>query len=148
MDATPPPFARFGYTLAFAERTLTAVLRAHLAERDVTPETWYALQLITTRGPVLDRDALTADLQSARSLNAETTRELLVRLAADGLIRGESEVELTRQGEALHRSLAEYVAVPRNRLLSQFDAGDIETTMRTLQAIAERAAEEASLPAA
>jgi hypothetical protein len=77
-----------------------------------------------------------------------STRELLLRLTADGLIRGGSEVELTPQGEALHRSLAEYVAVPRNRLLSQFDAGDIETTMRTLQAIAERAAEEASLPTA
>ena len=45
------PTATFGQTLAFAERTLTAVLRRHLAERDVEPETWYALQLIAVNGP-------------------------------------------------------------------------------------------------
>jgi hypothetical protein len=47
------------------------------------------------------------------------------------------------EGQALYRSLSEYVAVPRVRLLSQFNPGDIETTVRTLQAIAERAAAEA-----
>ena len=30
----PAAYARFGYTLALAERTLTAVLREHLAEPD------------------------------------------------------------------------------------------------------------------
>ena len=140
MTTAPTAYTQFGYTLALAERTLTAVLQDHLAERGVRPETWYALQLLTVRGPVLEREALAADLASSRALNPDSTRELLARLEAEGLIRGDREIELTDEGRALHRSLREYVAVPRDRLLSQFDVEDIETTVRTLRAIAERAA--------
>ncbi len=137
-----PPIASFGQTLAFAERTLTATLRQHLAERDTTPETWYALQLIATRGPGLARQALSNELEGSRTLNPDSVRELLARLEAEGLIRGDSELDLTSEGEALHRSLREYIAGPTARLLSQFPADDVETTVRTLQAVAERAAQE------
>ena len=65
MTTPPDAFAQFGQTLAFAERSLTAVLRRHLAERQTTPETWYALQLIATRGPGLDREALSRDLEGS-----------------------------------------------------------------------------------
>ena len=140
MTTAPTVYTQFGYTLALAERTLTAVLQDHLAERGVRPETWYALQLLTVRGPVLDREALAADLASSRALNPDSTRELLARLEAEGLIRGDREIELTDDGRVLHGSLREYVALPRDRLLSQFDVEDIETTVRTLRAIAERAA--------
>ena len=139
MTTAPTVYTQFGYTLALAERSLTAVLQDHLAERGVRPETWYALQLLTVRGPVLEREVLAADLASSRALNPDSTRALLARLEAEGLIRGDREIELTDDGRALHRSLREYVAIPRDRLLSQFDAEDIETTVRTLRAIAERA---------
>jgi DNA-binding MarR family transcriptional regulator len=144
MTTTDAAFARFGYTLAFAERTLTALLREHLAERGTEPETWYALQLIAMHGPAVDRQALTDELAGSRTLTADSACELLTRLEGEGLIRGGRQVELTPEGQALHRSLSEYVAVPRVRLLSQFNPDDIETTVRTLQAIAERAAAEAS----
>jgi DNA-binding MarR family transcriptional regulator len=144
MTTAPAAFARFGYTLAFAERTLTALLRAHLAERGTEPETWYALQLIARNGPALDRQALTDELTGSPTLTADSTSVLLARLEAEGLIRGGRQVELTPEGQALYRSLSEYLAVPRVRLLSQFNPDDIETTVRTLQAIAERAAAEAS----
>ena len=101
MTTAPTVYTQFGYTLALAERTLTAVLQDHLAERGVRPETWYALQLLTVRGPVLDREALAADLASSRALNPDSTRELLARLEAEGLIRGDREVELTDDGRAL-----------------------------------------------
>jgi len=139
MTTAPSVYTQFGYTLALAERSLTAVLQDHLAERGVRPETWYALQLLTVRGPVLEREVLAADLASSRALNPDSTRALLARLEAEGLIRGDREIELTDDGRALHRSLREYVAIPRDRLLSQFDVEDIETTVRTLRAIAERA---------
>jgi DNA-binding MarR family transcriptional regulator len=139
-----PQTISFGQTLAFAERTLSAGLRQHLAERGTTPETWYALQLIATRGPGLARQALTSDLEGSRTLNPDSTRELLARLEAEGLIRGGAQVDLTADGEALHRSLREYIAGPTAELLGQFDPDDVETTMRTLQAITERAA--AGLP--
>jgi DNA-binding MarR family transcriptional regulator len=142
MTTTPDTFASFGYTLALAERNLTAVLRAHLAERGIEPETWYALQLVATRGPALPRADLSADLASSRTLDPESTRALLHRLEDQGLIRGDDAVDLTEAGRDLHRSLSEYIAIPRVRLLSQFDPDDVETTVRTLQAIAERAAEQ------
>ena len=138
----PDAFAQFGQTLAFAERALSAVLRRHLAERQTTPETWYALQLVATRGPGLDRGALSRDLEGSPNLDADSTRELLARLEADGLIHGDGEVDLTTAGEAVHRSLRESIAGPRNQLLSQFDVEDVETTVRTLQAITARAEEE------
>jgi DNA-binding MarR family transcriptional regulator len=147
MTTAPDAFAQFGQTLAFAERTLTAVLRRHLAERQTTPETWYALQLIATRGPGLDREGLSHDLEGSPNLDADSTRALLARLEADGLIRGDAHVDLTTAGEAVHRSLRESIAGPRNQLLSQFDVEDIETTVRTLQAITARAEEQLAVAA-
>jgi DNA-binding MarR family transcriptional regulator len=137
---TPSP--SFGQILANAEQTLTATLRRHLAERDVEPETWYVLQVVTRRGPALDRQTLSTELEGSRTLNPDTTRELLARMEAEGLIRGDAVVDLTAEGEALHRSLREYIAGPTARLLGQFPAEDVETTVRTLQAITERAKEE------
>jgi DNA-binding MarR family transcriptional regulator len=139
---TPPAFGQFGQALAFAERTMTATLTEHLAQRDTKPETWYALQLIATRGPGLSRDALSRDLEGSPNLDAGSTRDLLARLEADGLIRGDARVDLTDEGIALHRGLREYIAAPTARLLGQFDICDIETTVRTLQAITQRAAQE------
>lgn len=142
MTTVPAAYAQFGYTLALAERTLTAVLRQHLAERGTEPETWYALQLLAMRGPVVDRTALSEELAGSRTLNPDSVRELLARLEAAGLIRGGSTISLTADGQALHRSLSEYIAAPRIRLLSQFSIDDVDTTVRTMQAIADRAAEE------
>jgi DNA-binding MarR family transcriptional regulator len=144
MTTPPAIFGQFGQTLAFAERTLTATLREHLAQRDTEPETWYALQLIATRGPGLPRQELSRDLEGSPNLNADSARELLARLEAEGLIRGDIHVDLTAEGEALHRSLREYISGPTARLLGYFDIHDIETTVRTLQAITKRAAEESS----
>src|SRR5216684_8010428 len=112
MTTPPAAFSQLGQALAFAERTLTAALRLHLAERGTTPETWYALQLIATRGPALGRDALTANLEGSRTLDADSTRELLARLEDEGLIRGDEELDLTAEGETLYRSLREYIAGP------------------------------------
>jgi DNA-binding MarR family transcriptional regulator len=142
MTTVPAAYDQFGYTLAFAERTLSAVLLEHLAERGTEPETWYALQLLARRGPMLDRTTLSEELASSRTLDADSARELLVRLEAAGLIRGGATISLTTEGQALHHSLSEYIAAPRVRLLSQFSIDDIDTTVRTLQAIAERAAAE------
>lgn len=142
MTTTPAAFAEFGQALAFAEQTLTATLHDHLAERDTKPETWYALKLVATRGPGLSRAALTQLLERSRTMNPDSTRELLARLEADGLIHVDEHVALTAKGEALQLSLREYVTGPTIRLLSQFELDDIETTVRTLQAITARSEEE------
>jgi Mn-dependent DtxR family transcriptional regulator len=140
MTTPPPVYGQFGQALGLAERTLSANLRAHLAERDTEPETWYALQLVATRGPGVARDELAGVLESP-NLDAAAVRDLLARLEADGLIRGKTEVDLTDQGKALHRSLREYIAGPTVELLSTFDVTDIETTVSTLKAVTKRVEE-------
>jgi hypothetical protein len=140
MTAPSPVYSQFGQALGLAERTLSANLRAHLAERDIEPETWYALQLIATRGPGLVREELTAVLESP-NYDANSVRRLLTRLEVDGLISGDARVDLTDDGKALHSSLRDYIAGPTVELLSQFDVNDVETTVRTLKAVTERAEE-------
>lgn len=134
-------YSQFGQTLHFAERTLTAALHEQLAQRDTRPETWYALTLIATRGPGLARERLSNELDGSRNV-ATSARELLARLAAEGLIHGDAEVDLTARGQGLYRSLRDYIGPHTAQLLSQFDIQDIETTVRTLQAITTRAAED------
>ena len=147
MTTPPAVYGQFGQTLAFAERTLTATLREHLAQRDTQPETWYALKLIATQGPGLSREALSRDLAGSPTLDADSTRELLAGLEAQGLIGGGAQVDLTAEGQALYRSLREYIAGPTVRLLGQFDIHDIETTVRTLQEITKRAAADSAAAA-
>jgi DNA-binding MarR family transcriptional regulator len=140
----PAVYGQFGQALAFAERALTATLREHLAERDTEPETWYALQLVATRGPGLAREDLSRDLEGSPNLDAGSTRALLARLEDDGLIRGDAAVDLTPAGEAVHRSLREYIAGPAAELLGRFDLADVETTVRTLRAVTAAAQERAA----
>jgi hypothetical protein len=142
MTTPPPAFSQFGQALAFAERALTATLREHLAKRNTEPETWYALQLVATRGPGASREDVSGDLAASPTMDAGSTRELLARLEAEGLLTGDDNLDLTADGKALHASLREYIAGPTARLLGQFDPADVETTVRTLQAVTKLAQEE------
>jgi hypothetical protein len=134
---TPAVYGQFGQALGLAERTLSAILREHLAKRNTVPEAWYTLRLVATRGPGYPRADLTRMLESP-GFDADAAHAILARLAAEGLIRGDDELELTPAGEAQYQSLREYISGPSVQLLSQFDLHDIETTVRTLQAITAR----------
>jgi DNA-binding MarR family transcriptional regulator len=142
MTTPPAVYGEFGTALAFAERTLSAVLHQHLAQRGTSPGTWYAFKLIATRGPGIAREALIRDLEGSRDLGGGTAHDVLARLEAEGMISGDARVDLTPAGEAEFRSLREYVTAPTIRLLSEFDIADIETTVRTVQAITRRAAQD------
>jgi hypothetical protein len=144
MSEMPPVYGEFGQALAFAERTLTAVLREHLSHRAIAPETWYALKLLGSRGPGLDREALLRDLEGSPNLDTDSTIELLSRLEAEELITGDTRVDLTDKGQAAFEDLRAYIAGPTIKLLSQFDLRDIETTVRTMQAVTRLVTEEAS----
>jgi hypothetical protein len=138
MSDTPAVYGQFGQALGLAERALSAVLRQHLAERNTVPEAWYALRLLATRGPAYPRADLTRLLESP-TIDAKATAALLARLQAGGLIRGDAALDLTPAGEAQYQSLREYISGPAGQLLSQFDINDIETTVRTLQAVTAKA---------
>jgi hypothetical protein len=58
------------------------------------------------------------DLAGPRTLTP-APRDFLARLKARRLIRGDTYAGLTAKGEALHRSLREYLADPTARPLSQ-----------------------------
>jgi hypothetical protein len=143
MNSIPAAYAEFGQTLAFTERTLTTVLRDHLAQRGVEPETWYALKLISQGGPDVARTSVVRDLEGSPRLDADSTHALLAQFASDGLIAGEDAVRLTGEGMVFFESLRDHVLGATVNLLSQFDLNDLETTVRTCKAIMGRAQEEA-----
>jgi hypothetical protein len=140
--ATPQIYGEFGQALGFAERTLSAILREHLAQRDTVPEKWYSLKLLAGAGETgLSRDTLVRTLSTSPTFSAGAAEELLGRLEADELVVGDdAAIRLSEVGEAEFADLRAYVAGPSVALLSQFDVDDIETTVRTLRAITERAA--------
>jgi len=138
MPDTPAVYGQFGQALGMAERTLSAILREHLAERNTVPEAWYTLRLLATRGPAYPRADLTRLLEGP-GFDADAAHAMLAGLEADGLVRGDAELDLTPEGEAHYQSLREYITGPSVQLLSQFDVQDIETTVRTLQAITAKA---------
>ena len=102
MSDTPAIYGQFGQALGLAERTLSAILRDHLAQRNTVPEAWYTLRLLATRGPGYPRDDLTHLLVSP-GFDADAGRALLAGLEVDGLIRGGAGLDLTPAGEALIR---------------------------------------------
>jgi hypothetical protein len=138
MSDTPAVYGQFGQALGLAERTLSALLRDHLAQWNTVPEVWYTLRLLATRGPAYPRADLTRLLEGP-GFDADAAYVLLARLEADGLLRGDVHLDLTPAGEAQYESLRDYISVPSVQLLSQFDVHDIETTVRTLQAITAKA---------
>ena len=138
MSDTPAVYGQFGQALGLAERTLSAILREQLAQRNTVPQAWYTLRLLATRGPAYPRADLTRLLEGP-GFDADAAHSLLARLEADGLIRGDAELSLTPAGEAQYQSLREYISGPSTQLLRQFDVDDIETTVRTLQAITAKA---------
>jgi DNA-binding MarR family transcriptional regulator len=139
-SATSEIYGDFGRTLAFAERTLSAILREHLARRDTQPEQWYALKLLARAGAGgASRDEVVRALSSSPTFSKGSAEELLSRLEAEGLVEGQTHIGLTARGQAVFAELRAYVAGPTDALLSQFDLDDIETTVRTLQGITDRA---------
>lgn len=141
--ATPPDvLAQFGYSLARAEQMLTRQLTQHLAQRGVEPATWYAMRLIGNAASGMPRDELIGRLEASRALDADSVRELLAKLEGDGLIGGGEQVELTAEGQEFFSGLREHVVGSTRVLLDRFDPSDLETTVRTVQAITAQVEQE------
>src|SRR5580704_5439298 len=132
--ATPQIYGEFGQALGMAERTLSAILREHLAQRDTSPEKWYALRLVAGAGDAgSSRDDLVRTLSSSPTFSADAARELLDRLEDEDIVMGDdSALRLSAAGQTVYADLRAYVAGPAASLLSRFDVQDIETTVRTL----------------
>jgi hypothetical protein len=141
MADTQPARAVFGMTLAFAERALTKRLHETLAAADTAPSTWYALQLTAPTRPAIEPDAMREDLAGAPGLDAGAARTAVDGLVADGLIRVDEggKVVQTADGEALHRQLRATVLGRTDDLLGPVPPDDLETTVRVLREVTDRA---------
>jgi DNA-binding MarR family transcriptional regulator len=140
----PPPF---GQTVGEAQTALKTVLDHVLDEAGTTFDSWVVLNTLATRGRAIASDELRSNLAQALQTDAGAISELLERLRSTGLVRltadgGSREgplVELTEEGQVLHRSLRQSVGGASAKLLAGLGPSDVETTIRVLREVTERA---------
>ncbi len=102
--------------------------------------------MLAARGSA-PRDALRRELAEALQADERSAGELLDQAESDGLIQaagdpaasGGTRIELTADGESLHRSLRASIGRLTARILGGLDPHDIGTTIRTLREVTERA---------
>jgi DNA-binding MarR family transcriptional regulator len=145
-QTTARPPATIGQAVGIAETELTKLLAGVLAETGTSRETYLAMQRLAFLGGAPALEAFVLDLTEALAIDkpsavalAESlqTAEIIHDLERDA-VRGRV-VELTAAGVALQDRLRRSVARVSAELTAPFDAADIETTIRTLQAITDRA---------
>jgi DNA-binding MarR family transcriptional regulator len=145
-QTTPRPPVTIGQAVGLAEAALTRLLTGVLAETGTSRETYLAFQRLAFLGGAPAMDAFVLDLSDALALDEPSARELAGSLQTAGLIHdlerdaaGGRLVALTTTGAALTDRLRRSVGRVTGELVAPFDASDIETTIRTLQAVTERA---------
>jgi DNA-binding MarR family transcriptional regulator len=143
--AARPP-ATIGQAVGLAEAALTRLLTGILAGTETSRETYLAFQRLSFLGGAVGMDAYVRDLSDALELREPAAAALARSLRSAGLIheperdaKGGRVVELTAAGTALQDRIRRSVSRVTAELTAPFDAADIQTTIRTLQAITERA---------
>ena len=136
MPTSPPP--ALGSAVALAQQALTRRLHALLADLDTDPAHYYALRVVSTRGPIT-MSALDWQLAQA-PVPADAAADAPATLVTAGLFAVEGDtVSLTTTGtEALTR-LVEPIAALTSELVAPLDPDDLATTARTLGALTIRA---------
>src|SRR5262245_13262000 len=142
MSESQAPPVPLGTTIAFAQRELTALLHEFLAGQGTEPGTWYALKTLPIRGPELPADAFRDELAQAPAVGPDAAA-VADRLVAEGLIdvAADGNVGFTADGEAAFERLRAAVDGLTAEIQEPFDRADLETTLRTLGALTERARE-------
>ena len=133
-NSAPPPL---GLTIALCQQALTRRLHEVLAEHDTPPGEFYARQVLANRGP-MTRAALTDLL--AQSPSSPAAPDAVDRLIAAGEVVVEGpQLALSDAGRERHVDLSRWVGALTRSVLKPIDADDLATTIRTLQAVTERA---------
>jgi len=145
-QTTTRPPATIGQAVGIAETELTKLLAGVLAQTGTPRETYLAMQRLSFLGGSPTAQDFVLDLSDALALGEPSAAALADSLRAAGLIHdlerdasGGGVVELTAAGAALQDRLRGSVGRLSAELVAPFDASDIETTIRTLQAVTERA---------
>jgi DNA-binding MarR family transcriptional regulator len=146
-QTTAPPPATIGQAVGIAETELTRLLAGVLAETGTPRESYLAMQRLSFLGGATDPEAFARDLADALALDEPSAVALADSLRTAGLIHDLERdaaggvVELTAAGAALQDRLRRSVGRLAAELVAPLPASDVETTIRTLQAITERARE-------
>lgn len=134
-----------GPALGLAERTLRRGLLSVLEETGTPLQTWYAIQRLAVFDPPPAADAFRRDLSDTMDLDGPAAAALLAEIVAAGLMHevadpaGGARIALTAAGGDLQGRIRAALAVGTGELIAPFDPRDIETTIRTLTALTERA---------
>jgi DNA-binding MarR family transcriptional regulator len=145
-DITTASIRALGPALGMAERTLRRGLVSVLAETGTPIQTWYAFQRLSFSGAAPTVPAFRADLSDSLDLDGPAAAALLNGIVAAGLMHevsepagGDARITLTPAGEDLQARIRASLAAGTGELIAPFDPADIETTIRTLNALTERA---------
>lgn len=146
MTATQAVPVPFGQRLGEAARGARALLLHTLANSSATFDTWVVLNMLSQRGQPIRRDLIERELAVGLTADAMTVASVIDQLAAAGLVRlsnvgesGVAEVALTPAGEAEYGRLRDAVNETTARLLGSIDVDDVQTTVRVLVQVKERA---------
>jgi DNA-binding MarR family transcriptional regulator len=132
-----------GQDINMAARATRKALDVVLAEQGTSFPPLAMLNTLVSRGGVLDRAALIAQLARGLDVNTETVLTVLHGLETRGLVEvGASEptpVRLTPEGRAEHRRLSALTGGLTDALYAGFDADELAVTRRVLVTLTERA---------
>lgn len=129
-----------GQAVGQAQAVLSGLLTRVLAGTGTTRETYLALLRLSAHDDCATRDAYVRDLSDSLGLDLWAAGELAGDMAAAGLITQTSEaVRLTDAGADLCMRLRQTIGGVTAPLYAPLDPVDVETTIRTLRDITERA---------
>ncbi len=147
MTETRPVAPLFGEQLGNTHRAVRALFNDVLGANATTFDRWVVLRMLARHGSAMRGADLRRDLAEGLETDSSSVAKLVQRVEVDGLIRetaapGEPEatlVELTSEGEAIHQRLSEAAQGTGDRLLGGLDPDDLQTTLRVLGQVHERA---------
>ena len=145
MTATQAPPVPFGRHLGAAQRAGRAMLDEVLVGEGTTYETWIALTVLATSGPIASRVALARSLAAALEFTPAAVAQLLGQLERCAVLRTEpggedgSMIAMTEEGSRSYQRLLAAVNQRSAQALAGVDPADVQTTVRVLRHFTERA---------
>jgi hypothetical protein len=131
-----------GQAVGQAEAILSRFLTGVLAETGTERPTYLAMQRIALLGGAADRETYVRDLAAALEIDLWAAGELTDKMAASGLFEYEdANVRLSARGAELRGRILGSAGQVTAKLTETLDPVDVETTIRTLQDVTERARE-------
>jgi hypothetical protein len=130
-----------GQDIGTASFAIRGLLDDVLAAEGTTFEPWVVLNLLATRGPTFEREALVQALVTGIRAEPNAIRQLVGQLELVGLVRPAADggVELSPTGVARFEQLRDAVARLTVELYAPFDRTDLAITRRVLVELTERA---------